>query len=58
MSCPSCSLEASRKWIGRDHAIEFPDAYPAADGHMLIGRASTSLVGLNVGVASGCFFSR
>jgi diadenosine tetraphosphate (Ap4A) HIT family hydrolase len=36
MSCPFCSLDASRKWIEHEHAIAFADAYPVADGHTLV----------------------
>jgi diadenosine tetraphosphate (Ap4A) HIT family hydrolase len=36
MLCPFCSLDPRRKWIERDHAVAFADAYPVSDGHTLV----------------------
>jgi diadenosine tetraphosphate (Ap4A) HIT family hydrolase len=34
--CPFCHLEKSRITLESDCAVAFPDAYPVAEGHMLI----------------------
>jgi diadenosine tetraphosphate (Ap4A) HIT family hydrolase len=36
LSCPFCEIEPGRIWIETEDAIAFPDAYPVADGHMLV----------------------
>jgi diadenosine tetraphosphate (Ap4A) HIT family hydrolase len=59
MSCPFCSLDASRKWIEHEHAIAFADAYPVADGHTLVAQVRERLLvglkpdGFNIGVNDG-----
>jgi diadenosine tetraphosphate (Ap4A) HIT family hydrolase len=34
--CPFCSLAPGRKWIEKEDALAFPDAYPVTDGHALV----------------------
>jgi diadenosine tetraphosphate (Ap4A) HIT family hydrolase len=34
--CPFCHLEKSRITLESDCALAIPDAYPAAEGHMLV----------------------
>jgi diadenosine tetraphosphate (Ap4A) HIT family hydrolase len=34
--CPFCNIDPSRIWLESEHAVAVPDAYPVADGHMLI----------------------
>jgi diadenosine tetraphosphate (Ap4A) HIT family hydrolase len=35
-SCPFCHLEQSRIALENDAAVAFPDAFPIAEGHMLV----------------------
>ncbi len=35
-ACPFCSIAPERVWIETAHAVAFPDAFPVADGHMLV----------------------
>jgi diadenosine tetraphosphate (Ap4A) HIT family hydrolase len=34
--CPFCHLEKSRITLENDSAVAFPDAFPVAEGHMLV----------------------
>jgi diadenosine tetraphosphate (Ap4A) HIT family hydrolase len=35
-ACPFCHLEKSRITLENDCAVAFPDAFPVAEGHMLV----------------------
>jgi diadenosine tetraphosphate (Ap4A) HIT family hydrolase len=34
--CPFCAIEPARIWIENETAIAVPDAFPVADGHVLV----------------------
>jgi diadenosine tetraphosphate (Ap4A) HIT family hydrolase len=34
--CPFCTIDPTRIWIEREHAIAVRDAFPVADGHILV----------------------
>jgi hypothetical protein len=34
--CPFCNIEPGRIWLESEQAVAVPDAFPVAEGHMLI----------------------